>query len=226
VTPTPPGPDDLDDATGDPEPGGECQQAAPPTPTPELTCRIDPKDLQVDWDTEGITDDDDTGPDARLGRPPRSDFVRAHPTFKFGIHLIDLTDTHGMEAIYVLSKSVAEKLLDEDEPVQAAEIYLLAAREGGYVFWAIKIGNPTEPRKPSSYVRTARAAVQAAREGWVKIRWRGNGQNAGYKTRKARVEIPDLDWPPDPRALFLETARDHYIESVDDPVIRKLLGEA
>jgi hypothetical protein len=179
----------------------------------------------MDWDTEGIADADDTGPDARLGKPPRSDFVRAHPTFKAGGYLLDLTDTFGMDAVYVLAIPVGETLLDEDEAVQAVEIYLLATREGGFIFWPVKLGDPREPRKPSSYLRTALAAVQAAREGWVKIRWRGNGQSAGYRARKPRIEIPEPVWPPDPMTLYLDTVKDHFIDDVNDPVIRKLLGE-
>src|SRR5262245_25513570 len=62
--------------------GREARQAILGEPTQGLQCRIDPKDLQVDWNTEAIADADDSGPVARLGRPPRSDFVRAHPLFK------------------------------------------------------------------------------------------------------------------------------------------------
>jgi hypothetical protein len=204
---------------------GEASAGAPGEPTPGLRCRIDPGEFLVDWDTEAIADPDDAGPDARLRKPPRSDFLRAHPNFKIGTYLIDLSDSHGMDAVYVLSRKVADVLLDEDEAVQAADIFLLAAREGGYVFWPVKYGNPTEPRRPSAYVRTALAAVQAARERWVKIRWRGRGQDAGYRFRNARAKIAEPVWPPDPLALFREAVADHYIDDVNDPVIRRLLGE-
>jgi hypothetical protein len=222
-SPPPPSPSNAGD-TGGPEPVGG-GQAVPTAPSPGLKSRIDPKDLLVDWDTDGIADADDTGPDARLGKPPRSDFVRAHPTFKVGAHLLDVTDTYGMDAVYILSRPVAEKLLDEDEAIQAVDIYLLVARGGGYVFWPIKLGDPTGPRKPSPYVRAVTAAVEAAREGWTRIYWKGSGQNAGYRTRSTRTEVPDPAWPPDPMALYLDTVKDHYIDDINDPLIRKLRGE-
>jgi hypothetical protein len=40
------------------------------------------------------------------------------------------------------------------------------------------------------------------------------------------VEIPDLTWPVDPTALFLETISDRFIDSIDHPVIQRFLGKA
>src|SRR5262249_18052016 len=129
-------------------------------------------------------------------------------------------------AEYVLSRDVARRLIDADEPVSSVQVYLLINRDGGYVFWPVKLGDPSEQRKPSDHVKTALAAVEKARREWVKITWQSRKGVNGWRARAARVEIPEPTWPDDPMALFLEVISDRHINDPDDPTILKYLGEA
>jgi hypothetical protein len=83
----------------------------------------------------------------------------------------------------------------------------------------------------SDYLKSAKAAIAEARRGFVKIAWQDRRVKAvktsrGYRTWAAKVEIPVPDWPEDPRALFLKTIEDRYIDDPEDPVILQFLGEA
>jgi hypothetical protein len=179
----------------------------------------------VDWDVEGLADDEDKGLAAKWSRPPRDSFVRAHPTWTAGVYLLDCRESLGLGAEYVLSREVALRLAEEDEPVSSAQMYLLANRDGGLLFWPLKLGDPTEQRKPSDHVKTATAAIERARREWVKIVWRSRKGINGWRTRAARIELPEPVWPDDPMVLFLDVASDRYIDNPVDPVIHKYLGE-
>jgi hypothetical protein len=199
---------------------------AAPIAGPSIRSRIDPASIMVDWNVEGLVEEDDQGPVARWGRPPRDNFVRAHPTWTTGVYLLDCQDSLGLGAEFVLGKKVAHRLIEEDEPVSAAQVYLMMMRNGGFRFWPVKLGDPSAQQKPSEYVKTAMAAIERARREWVKITWRsGKGVN-GWRTRAARIELPEPGWPEDPMALFLQVVSDRYIDDPNDPVIRKYLGEA
>jgi hypothetical protein len=190
-----------------------------------LRTRIDPADIFCDWNTEGMTDEDDTGLDAKWGKPPKDNFVRAHPTWSCGAYLLDCSNSSGIGAEYVLSKEVAHKLADEDEPATAVKVFLLVNRDGGYVFWPVKLGDPTEQQKPSDYLKTALRAVEEARHKWVKIRWSSRKGFNGYRVRTGRVELPDPVWPDDIQALFLDVVSDRYINDPADKVVQRYLGE-
>jgi hypothetical protein len=197
-----------------------------PIAGPSLRSRIDPASIAVNWVDEGLVEEDDQGPEARWGRPPRDNFVRAHPTWTCGAYLLDCTDSQGIGAEYILSKEVARQVEDEDEQVTAVEVYLLVNRDGGYVFWALKRGDPTEQQKPSDYLKSARAAVKEARQKWVKIKWSPRKGFNGYRSRAARVEIPDPVWPDDIMAMFLDVVSDRYIDDPQDKTIQRFIGKA
>jgi hypothetical protein len=215
-------PDDPGDGRIDPATGG-----IPPTAGPTLRSRIDPASIAVDWDVEALADEHEEGLDAKWGRPPRDNFVRAHPTWTTGVYLLDCRDSLGIGAEYVLAKDVARRVIEEDEPVGMVQVYLLTDRDGGLRYWPVKLGDASEPQtKPSDHVKTAMAAVERARHEWVKIAWRSRKSVNGWRARKARIDIPEPTWPDDPMALFLQVVGDRYIDDPNDPVILKYLGEA
>ena len=193
-------------------------------PMPELKSRIDPSSIVVDWDVAAVEAETDHGPEAVFGRPRKDGFVRAHPAWSTGVYLIDCRSAVGFGAEYVLAHAVAKALLLEDQPVVAAQIHLLAVHGGGWIFWPLKLGDPTEVRKPAQHVTSALAALAEARKEWVKIFWR-NGRTSGWRWKPAKARLDDPTWPEDPLTLFLETIADRFIDSLADPVIKAYLGE-
>jgi hypothetical protein len=152
--------------------------------------------------------------------------VRAHPDWSIGVYLLDCRGSSGFEAEYVLSRDVGAQLIEEDEPITAAKVFLLAVRDGGFLFWPVKLGDPTAEQRPSDHIKTALAAIEEARHKWVKIAWRWRKTINGWRARAARIDIPDPPWPEDPLALFLETVSDRFIDKADDQVILRYLGKA
>jgi hypothetical protein len=207
-------------------PDGPPTADAVPLAEPVLRSRIDPASIMVDWDVEGLVEDDDQGSAARWSRPPKDNFVRAHPSWSIGVYILDCRASLGLGAEYVLSKEVARRLIEEDEPVAAAQVYLLVDRDGGYLFWPVKLGDPSEQQKPSDHIKTAMAAIERARREWVKIYWRSRKGFNGWRARAASIVLPDPAWPEDPMDLFLQAVSDRHIKDPNDQVIRKYLGEA
>jgi hypothetical protein len=140
--------------------------------------------------------------------------------------LLDCSDSLGLGSEFVLSKAAAHRVIEEDEPIARVTVYLLVDRDGGLRFWPVKLGDARElPGKPSDYVKSAHKAVEEARQGWVKIIWRSRKGANCWRTRPARIKIPDPAWPEDPRAVFLRTIDDRFIDDPDDKIIRRFLGE-
>jgi hypothetical protein len=142
------------------------------------------------------------------------------------VYLLDCRKSGGLDAEYVLSKPVAKRLVDADLPLGSAQVYLLVDRDGGLTFWPVRLGDPGETKDPSDYVKAALQAVQNAIGGWVKIYWRKRAGSNGWKTRTARVELVDPEFPADPMALFLEVIADRYISDPFDQRILRYSGEA
>jgi hypothetical protein len=199
----------------------------PSVERPALLSRIDPADITVDWDVEAIADEHEQGPGAIWGRPPKDNFVRVHPTWTAGVYLLDCRDSLGIGAEYVLTRDVARRVIEGDEPVGKAQVYLLTDRDGGLRYWPVKLGDAADVQaKPSDHIKTALAAIEQAKGAWVKIVWRSRKGLNGWRARKARIDLPEPIWPDDPMTLFLQVVADRRIDDPDDLVILKYLGEA
>jgi hypothetical protein len=211
---------------------GRAETAAAFNPTTltgsTLKTRIDPASIAVDWDAEGLAEDEDQAPGATWSRPPKDNFVRVHPTWTMGVFLLDCRASQGLDAEYILAREVARRVMEAGEPVTAAQVYLLIDRDGGLRYWAVKLGEAplAQTQKPSDYVKTARAAVERARREWIKITWQSRAGFNGWRTRAAKVEIPDPVWPADPAQCFFDVVSDRWIADPQDDLIRKYLGEA
>jgi hypothetical protein len=228
-----------------PDPGSNGQAAEAPadigSPTESkgdtsslkgLISRINPDDIAVDWEAEGLVEaDEDTARPARWGGPPKDNFIRAHASWSTGAYLLDRRTSHGKDAEYVLTKAVANWLLTEEgeeESVTAAQVYLLADRDGALIFWPVRMGLALELelRNPSDYVKSSKEAIARARGEWVKVVWRGAKGGMTWKVRAARVKLPEPTWPDDPMALYLRVIKDRYIDNPDDDVIQKHVGRS
>jgi hypothetical protein len=166
--------------------------------------------LLVDWDTEAIADTTHQKPIAVLSRPSRDDVYRACQGFKIAVFLLNLENV-----AYVLAPPTAKRFLNEGWAVRSADIFLLATPERKFLFWAVRHGNPSRPHKSNSRIRSAIAAVKLAEQFWVHISWERNGPSGRYLARRADTQPPDLQWPTDPRDLFLRTIENRCIPNVN-----------
>jgi hypothetical protein len=203
----------------------EAPITVPSEPERPLISRIDPADILVDFDADIFADEDDKAPQARWGSPPKDSFVRIHPTWHAKLYLLDCRKTQGLDAEYVLRKDIAKYVMEQELPLGWASVYLVVDRDGGLTLWPIRMGDPADMKDSSNYTRAAMTAVEKAREKWVKIYWRQRRGGNGWRTRAARIEIPEPTFPDDPMAVLTEVIADRFIAARDDKRLRKFLGE-
>jgi hypothetical protein len=175
-----PGAPAADDAKGD---GHAVASGVDASRLAGLRSRIDPDEITVDWEVEGLVEEgEDATQKARWSGPPRDNFVRAHPKrWSTGAFLLDCRDSQGRDAEFILHKDIARRLIEEEEPVKAAQVYLLMDRDGNSIYWAVRMGEAAEMglRKPTNHIKTAMEAIERAGREWVRITWRGSGGSGG-----------------------------------------------
>ena len=72
--------------------------------------------------------------------------------------------------------------------------------------------------------RSALEGAQLAMERWVRVA--SNRLLGAYEIFEATAALSDPDWPTESFEKILEVAfKDHYIDSVDHPAVRRLRGE-
>jgi hypothetical protein len=188
-----------------------------------LKSQIDPSGVFSDWDTEAFSSPEESGPEGRWGRPPKDNFVRVHQTWRRDVGIVDCTQSMDLDAEFIVTPRVVQALVDLDETVTKARVFALMDRDGRLIFWAVKFGLATDllEKKPSEYVKSATSAIERGKLEWIKIIWR----TGGYRTRPARGDLPEAQWPEDLDAVFLEVVKDRLIDDPKHPVILTYIGE-
>jgi hypothetical protein len=188
-----------------------------------LESQVDPSGVFSNWDTEAFSGPDESGPKGHWGKPPKDNFVRVHPTWRRDVGIVDCKRSIGLDAEYIVTPRVVQALVDLDEDVSKARVFALMDRDGGLIFWAVKFGLATDlvEQKSSDYVKSANAAIERGKSEWIKIVWRIKA----YRTRPARGDLPEPQWPEDLTAIFIETVKERLIDDPKDPVIQKYIGE-
>jgi hypothetical protein len=206
--------------------------AAPVVPdtlpvAPSLKYRIDLAEFAAKPSSLELSGEEEGGSKAKWEGAPATTFVRAHSVWMKDVYTLDCRKTDGIDAEYVLSFAAANRMLDDEDEVdtpRVVRVVPLVDRDGIIRFWPIRMGPPGGLQRPGEHVKTAMQAVARAREGWVKITWKSAA--AGYRTKAARVAIPDPVWPPDLDDAFAEAVRERYINDPNHKIILKCLGEA
>jgi hypothetical protein len=188
-----------------------------------LESKVDPSGVFSDWDTEAFASPDESGPEGRWGKPPKENFVKVHKTWRRDVGILDCTQSLGLDAEFIVTPRVVQALVDLDETVSKARVFALMDRDQRLIFWAVRFGLATDllEKKPSEYVKSATAAIERGKSEWIKIIWR----TGGYRTRPARGDLPEPQWPDDLDAVFLEAVKDRLIDDPKHVVIQTYIGE-
>jgi hypothetical protein len=155
-------------------------------------------------------------------RPGDQEFVRVHPdeAYRYVAALITLQEERGSR--YLVHPTFVSHI--GNTKFHLEQLYLYTSRQGKVAFWPIKL--PTDNRE-NTWLESARAAAEAAMEGWVCIS--SNMQRKMYVASKALGVFPEPDWPAiiqgkDINELLRIAFKDRLILSELDPVIQKLRG--
>jgi len=187
------------------------QQASTPDP-------FDPTNLRLSQsfvETAGVKKLLTTIP---VRRPSRQEFVRVHPSAEYreNFPIIELKDEREE---YIVTASLVPELIGE---FVIKTLYLAINRQGTLFFWPVRLPGPDG--KDKNWWKSAREAAVLAMKDWVRIK--ANMNLGAYDIFQPDGVIPDPEWPQRGFWELIKIAfRDHLIDRIDHPVIKRLRGQ-
>jgi hypothetical protein len=151
-------------------------------------------------------------------KPNSQDFVRVHAGSDFceNFPLIQLKDDNEQ---YVVAAKLIPELASE---IVTATLYFAVNKQGVLFFWPVRLPGPDG--KDFDAWRSAREAAELAKEKWVRLKW--NKSLGAYDIHEALNQTAEPEWPADLDywGLIKIAFRDHIIQELDHPVIKRLRG--
>ena len=187
------------------------QQASTPDP-------FDPTNLRLSQsfvETAGVKKLLTTIP---VRRPSPQEFVRVHPSpeYRENFPIIELKDEREE---YIVTASLVPELIGE---FVIKTLYLAINRQGTLSFWPVRLPGPDG--KDMNWWKSAREAAVLAMKDWVRIK--ANMNLGAYDIFQPDGVIPDPEWPQRGFWELIKIAfRDHLIDRIDHPVIKRLRGQ-
>jgi hypothetical protein len=187
------------------------QQASTPDP-------FDPTNLRLSQsfvETAGVKKLLTTVP---VRKPSPQDFVRVHPdsAYRENFPIIELKDER--EEYIVVADLV---------PAQVGEfvtktLFTAINRQGTVFFWPVRL--PSPDGKNLDWWRSGREAAELAMKSWIRVR--ANMNLGAYDIFQAESVIADPEWPQLGFWELIKIAfRDHLVDRIDHPVIKRLRGQ-
>jgi hypothetical protein len=156
-----------------------------------------------------------------MGKPPKSAFVRGHPTVRLDAYLYEHDTGDRDSETYLITPAIVPFV----PKARAVNLRLAATLQGGAFAWAVPLGDG----KKLAWWETHQAAADLANNEWVRM-------SAGadmYDIVVAENVDRDPVWPDeitgaaDPVAKMLQLVfgKENIIYNQDHPVIRELMGD-
>lgn len=151
-------------------------------------------------------------------KPDRQWFVRVHPdsAWRLETAVLELKDER---ETYIVDPDLWSELPGELNP----KVLFTAINRQGVVFlWPVRLHG--EDGRGNAWNSSALEAANQATTGWIRIA--ANMSLGAYEVFQATGELPEPEWPDKDFQALVEIAfKDHYVHSLDHPVIRRLRGE-
>jgi hypothetical protein len=120
---------------------------------------------------------------------------------------------------YLITPAIAQQLPDE---FAAATLLTAVNRQGVLFIWPLKL--PGSDGKQSDWHRSATEAAEIAMTRWSRLK--ANMSLGAYELFEATGDLPDPEWPELTFPEILKIAfRNYYVDRLDHPLIKRLLGE-
>src|SRR5262249_33720377 len=152
-------------------------------------------------------------------KPNAQDFVRVHPSpeFREDFPIIELKDEREE---YIVTRNLVPELMSD---IVSKTLFTAINRQGTLFFWPVRL--PGLDGKDLDWWRSGREAAELAMTSWVRVK--ANMSLGAYDIFKAESVLPELEWP---EAGFWDVIKiafkDHLIDTLDHPVIKRLRGVA
>jgi len=151
-----------------------------------------------------------------LQKPPKSKFVRVHPSPTYRIAgVLTITDSDTGEINYVSPDLELPEFIESQTRV--SDLYAAQMSDGSYFIWPVH-------RSETTWYRAAKQAVATATRKWIAVVARRSANT--YDLIEPEDAIPEPDWSALPPFMeMVESAFDgHMITDIDHPFLRKLRG--
>ncbi|MGD9671451.1 MAG: hypothetical protein AB7U75_20780 [Hyphomicrobiaceae bacterium] len=120
---------------------------------------------------------------------------------------------------YLVAPDIAPAIPGE---AVAKTLYTTITRQGVVLLWPVRL--PDEQGRLDVWNTDAHQAAQRAEKKWIRL---AANMGAGtYEVYEAMDQIGEPEWPDLSFQRLLEMAfKDRYVDNLDHPVIRRLMGE-
>lgn len=151
-------------------------------------------------------------------KPHRQWWVRVHDDPTMSIETCVLQHEQDQQ-YYLVDPELAPNFPGE---AVAMALYAAITMSGGLFLWPVPL--PNEDGQQHQCHVTAHTAAQLAQTVWIRISW--DRPSSNYTVVRARGNVPDPVWPDaDLQKLLSIAFKDRFIDSLDHPVVRRLMGE-
>jgi hypothetical protein len=165
------------------------------------------------------------GPTARkivsavqVRKPNRQEYCRVHPDPAMRIETLVL-DFKAEGMTYLVDPEIEPAIPGE---CSAKMLYLAVTRQGALLLWPVRL--PDEQGNLDPYNTAAHQAALTAETKWVRIA--ANKGVGTYEVYEALDQLSEPEWPEITFDRVLEMAfKSRYIDTLEHPVVRRLLGE-
>ena len=187
------------------------QQASTPDPFNPTNLRLS----QSFVETAGVKKLLTTVP---VRKPSPQDFVRVHPdpAYRENFPIIELKDEREE---YIVVADLVPTLVGE---FVTKTLFTAINRQGTVFFWPVRL--PSPDGKNLDWWRSSREAAELAMKSWIRVR--ANMNLGAYDIFQAASVISDPEWPQLGFWELIKIAfRDHLVDRIDHPVIKRLRGQ-
>jgi len=151
-------------------------------------------------------------------KPSPQDFVRVHPdpAYRENFPIIELKDEREE---YIVVADLVPTLVGE---FVTKTLFTAINRQGTVFFWPVRL--PSPDGKNLDWWRSSREAAELAMKSWIRVR--ANMNLGAYDIFQAASVISDPEWPQLGFWELIKIAfRDHLVDRIDHPVIKRLRGQ-
>jgi hypothetical protein len=152
-------------------------------------------------------------------KPSPQDFVRVHPdlTYRENFPIIELKDDREE---FIVTTGLVPELTGE---YVIKTLYTAINRQGTVFFWPIRL--PGSDGKDLDWWRSGREAAELAMKGWLRVK--ANLNLGAYDIFQAECTMAEPEWPALGYWDLIRIAfRDHLVDRIDHPVIKRLRGQS
>ena len=151
-------------------------------------------------------------------KPGPQDFVRVHPApeYREDFPILELKDEREE---YIVTAGLVPELAGE---FVTKTLFTALNRQGTVFLWPVRL--PSADGKDLDWWRSAREAAALAVHDWVRVK--PNMNLGGYDVYRAESVMSEPEWPTLGFWDLVKIAfRDHLVDRIDHPVIKRLRGQ-